>query len=71
MNKDELFKKVIEEAKKEIINSLIWLLHFEFGLLVGITHKEYIQSVAERYKHNHKVLKQLEPYFELWKNEIK
>lgn len=71
MNKNELFKQIVEEAKKEIIDPVIWILYFQFNVVDEITHAEYVKAIAERHKNNPKVLKQLEPYFELWKNEIK
>lgn len=71
MNKNELFKQIVEEAKKEIIDPVIWILYFQFDIAEGITHEEYIKAVSERYKGKPKVLKQIQPYFDLWKNEIK
>ena len=68
MEKDKLFKQIVEEAKKEIIDPLVWLLYFESEITLGISHQEYVEAVAERYKYNSRVLKKLKPYLELWRS---
>lgn len=69
MSKDILFRKVVEEARKEIIDPVVWLLYFQFKITPGISHKEYIEAVRERYKYNQQVMKWIDSYLELWESE--
>ncbi|WP_249598509.1 hypothetical protein [Peribacillus frigoritolerans] len=64
MTRKELFNRIIEE--KQVIDPVIWLLRIQFTK-VDEEHEEYVRAMAERYKNNPKVMKQLEQLIELWK----
>lgn len=61
-----LFERIVEE--RTVIDPVIWLLKIQF-VKVDEDHEQYVRAMAERHKHNPKVMKQLEQYFELWKIE--
>lgn len=63
MNKEDLYKRILEE--KTVIDPLLWVLKIEEQ--VDKSHQEYVRDMAERYKLNPKIIKQLEEYFKLWK----
>ncbi|MBK0009872.1 hypothetical protein IAE23_25715 [Bacillus sp. S35] len=69
MSKEQLFKQIVEEAKKKIIDPVMWILRFQFDIVDGITHEEYVKAVAERYKYNQQVMKWIHSYLELWECE--
>ncbi|USL25098.1 hypothetical protein [Priestia megaterium] len=71
MGKEEIFNRIVEEAKKEIIDPVIWLLYFQFDIVDGITHEEYVRAIAEKYKNVPTILKNLQPYFTVVSNRIK